>query len=739
MGGFTAFRNHLLKLFPNAFRRRMPTDTTICLLIIDVMQFLAGKVKFAASNDAFNPRSVALSVKEAIEAYIHSDEYRVTKGIVTLLDTTKNVPTNKARTQQKRGTTEEVTILDETLFNRVASETQLNGSAMNWITQEPWRWPLSGDTIWRSNNLKFHLYRAITEALLEMRMPPSLKLVIDDGVLVSNEVYRESAAKMIRDYSFEDKSPYAQECLVSTLSRHHFTQRFTSKQGQVTRLETTHVGEADVKIPRFIVHGNRTSSYMVVSQDTDIIFVLLLHLKTLLANKSREESDDFTLWLDTQTPQDKKMGADRLYRFIDIKCLYYDILDLFALEYPNVKQPIETLVFLVYSLETDFTRPFDGALKIGVTTLWNTFSELHTPLTRIRSHGYLAFSDFLHDELAKGAPTEKEKAKLVPQRAKDRTPSLPLECFDMLAKAITYTYVETHDTYDIRIDTVACQRFFYLLCQFRVCQDLASLGNTAFDKRQKATKGAPRQCILTVDELFAWTAEIEAKIANNREDESLKRKALETLVKGDEKKPRHTMILNTTNNNSSNGRVALPTKRIITTGFNIDTLLNECTIDDDIVDSEDEEIPKKSLRVSIPSVTTQTSKKKLEELCRQPPPKDYGIPRVESMLARIYRIEWLMNYHQNGWKCADYATNFADVASHDSSLSRHGWKSNELLQDEAMVARGDMNNAYYSTVFLPGDPEPGIIPFRVFKSVETDRVFNRESNDYMKLYFAGVL
>lgn len=748
MGGFTAYRNHLLNLFSNAFARHIPKETAFCLVIIDVMQFLAGKVKFS-TDDAFYPHSAAHTVKEVIEKYTQGDEYRVTKGIIALLDTTKNVPTNKARTQQKRGVTEKVAILDESLFDRVAKERGDVGDALNWITQEPWRWPLDGDTIWRSNNLKFHLYRAVTEALLGMTLPEGVKLVIDDGAFVSDQVYRESAKKMISDYGFEEASAYAKECLVSSLARHHFTQRFTLKCGQKEpeRLDSTHVGEADVKIPRFIVHGsNGTSSYLVVSQDTDIIFVLLLHLKTILANKSRKEVDpNFSLWLDTQTPQDKKMGVSRLYRFIDVKCLYYDILDLFALEYPEIKQPIETLVFLVYSLETDFTLPFDGALKVGVKTLWNTFSELHTPLKRLRSHGYLMFNDFLHDELAKGVISEKDRAKQSAQRAKERSPTLPTECFGMLNTALTYTYCEALDTYDIIFDTVACQRFFYLLCQFRVCQDLVGLGYSAFDKKQKTTKGAPRKCILTVDELFAWTAEIESRLTAHKENivtesEGLKRKAIEVLVKPDEKKLKTSLFTT----------IRLPQKRL---ALNIDAIVEECmtrtsatattviNLEEDEIEEEEEIEEKKTgkKQLSLPGATNQATKKKLEELVRNAPPKDYGIPRAESMLARIYRIGWLMNYHQNGWKCADYATNFAEPATLDTSLSHHGWKSTEVLQGAEMIARGDMNNAYFSTVFLPGDPEQDAIPFRVFKSTESDRVFNRDITVYSDLYFRGVL
>lgn len=745
MGGFTAYRNHLLNLFPNAFARHIPKETAFCLLIIDVMQFLAGKVKFS-TDDAFYPRSAAHSVKEVIESYIQGDEYRVTKGIVALLDTTKNVPTNKARTQQKRGIAEKVAILDQTLFDRVAAERGDTGDALNWITQEPWRWPLDGDTIWRSNNLKFHLYRAVTEALLGMNLPKGVKLVIDDGAFVSDQVYRESAKKMIVDYGFEEASAYAQECLVSSLARHHFTQRFTLKSGQKEpeRLDSTHVGEADVKIPRFIVNGNGTSSYLVVSQDTDIIFVLLLHLKTILANKSRKEVENFSLWLDTQTPQDKKMGISRLYRFIDVKCLYYDILELFALEYPDVKQPIETLVFLVYSLETDFTLPFDGALKVGVKTMWNTFSELHTPLKRIRSHGYLMFNDFLHDELAKGVVAEKNRAKQGPLRPpKERSPTLPNECRGMLNNALSYTYCEALDTYDIQLDSAACQRFFYLLCQFRVCQDLVGLGYSAFDKKQKTTKGAPRKCILTVDELFAWTAEIEAKVVKHQEsvvteDEGLKRKAIEVLVKPVEKKLK------------TSATTAVPVIRLAQNrpAFNIDAIIKECEItttttttnhEKDEIEEDVIEEEKKILNVSLPGATNKATKKKLEELVRSPPPKDYGIPCAEGMLARIYRIAWLMNYHQNGWKCANYATNFAEPATLDTSLSHHGWKSIEVPQTTEMIARGDMNNAYFSTAFLPGDPEQEIIPFRVFRSVESDRVFNRDITAYSDLYFRGVL
>jgi len=121
---------------------------------------------------------------------------------------------------------------------------------------------------------------------------------------------------------------------------------------------------------------------------------------------------------------------------------------------------------------------------------------------------------------------------------------------------------------------------------------------------------------------------------------------------------------------------------------------------------------------------------KIVTLSERDIPPRYGIPLVPAMLARIYRIEWMINMHQNAWICSAYALNFDATHENNPLLSRHGWRSREIAQTEQSVARGDFNNAYYTQRYMPGVPRPGVIPFRVFETVETDEIYNRRHAEY---------
>jgi hypothetical protein len=739
MGGLTEFRNHLYNLFSSLFKRHLaPEERHFCLLILDVMQFLAGRVHYMGeANDEqrqFNARGVAHSIKEVVQDYMDSQaeyEYQVHKGVVVLLDTAKDVPTNKARTQKKRGATEGSAILDEERFNSA-----LGDGTRDWRhIGQPLEWQLEGEVIWRSNNLKFHLSCLITEALLELKPRRGLKLIIDDGVAVTDQIYMKERERMIEDYEFEDRSFYEQECLVANLARHHFTERFvlTSESREVLRLPSPAVGEADIKIPRFLVHGNNTRRYLVVSQDTDIIFILLLHMKTL-ESESREPID---VWLDTQRPDDKRRGLSRSYRFIHISGLYRAILTLFAREYPTIKNPVETLVFLAYALETDFTAGFNECAKVNARLVWNTFSALHTNPMLLKEEGYILFNNFMHDELVKGTVSSKESAKQGVRRSTERQCLWPSQWHNLLDEVVQSVYNVESDMYELTLDDTKATPFFYALCQQRVIDDLALLGHPEFDKK----RGIKRSFILTVDELFVWTAEIEAKVEAHRkqsattqqEEESRKRKLFTQLSLSNESKkqaktiaiPRPSLSSRPSSSCSEVFSLLDDIEEIVEVDVKPIQLFPLLDDIEEIIEVEvDVEPVQFQPLVQSPAARVTANNKKIVTLAKNQLPKDYGIPRLQGMIARVYRIEWLMNYHQNGWKSSSYALNFSEASEQDASLSKYGWRAKEVPQCELSVKRGDFNNSYYSLVYTKG-VQPGMMPFKVYEMVETDEIYNR--------------
>ena len=565
----------------------------------------------------------------------------------------------------------------------------------------------------------------MTEELLRVTPPPGLSLIIDDGVSVDPALYLQRREEMLAHYFFGDRDAYAQECLVANLSRHHFTERFmVSEKKGVERLAQTGTGEADVKIPRFIMYGNKTSRYLVVSQDTDLIFILLLHMKSLLPFEENLE-----VWLDTQTPSDRKNGGSRVYRYINVKELYNAIVDLFDREYPSIQNPIETFVFLVYALETDFTSDFDPVLRITPELVWNTFSALHTCPEVLQSTGYLLFNGHMYDEVAavgtkREEHRDREMAKMGVKRSEDRVCPYPSKWVGVLSSAVMYGYNALSDEYNIVLEDVKVQSFLYFLCQFKVLDELTSLGYTQFDRKKK--KANHCTYIPTKDEIFYWTGEIEAKLEAHRlsllntarEEEDRKRKAIDELVtRATTQKPSFNLVSH---------------KHFKKTPASSSSSSNEISkIIDEIEEIEEDEVPVPvPVAVVVPLSNSATVRKRMNELIKKEIPKDYGVPHLHAMLARIYRTQWVMNYHQNGWKTTDYATNFAEPHPGDATLSCHGWKAREIVQDEESVARGDYNNSYYTSVFVEGI-EPGVIPFRLYEMVETDLIFNRHHTAYL--------
>jgi hypothetical protein len=757
------------------------------------MQFLAGKIKFhdkpdassnpaatTASNNGLDVEEITASMVWTVESYMphNNNEYKATKALVVLLDTPKNVPTNKAGEQQKRANG--TVIMDESLFMRCdRGDSRRIGSML--------KWSLNGETIWRSNNTKFHLYASITQEVLKIRPPGILKLVLDDGVDINRDLYTQRAEEMIRDHAFEDRSTYEQECLIANLSRHNFTERFVirGEEGQglynntVERLPQTDIGEADVKIPRFIKRDGTTKHYIVVSQDTDLIFILLLHLKGLGLPESRkdDEDDDFELLLDSQKPQDRRQGYSAPYRFLDIKALYYEILTLFAREYPTVKNPIETLIFLVYSGKTDYTTNFETCLKVTPRVVWNTFSSLHTDSVIFRERGYLTFNDAMYDEqtiiVTEKKTKEKESAKMGQKRSTERLCPYPLHLRNVLSEAVSYTYDLESDLYNITLDDVRCQSFLYLLCQFKVIDDLAALGHTQFNKKSKQ-----RTYIPTADELFMWISSIEAQVElhrsytniNSSDNDSKKRKAvelsfirkttIEEVVPQKNKRPKLLQRYPPKSTITAIGTVAtespgLIEKKVITLedmecDFNealkqsvkptkmlqLEPRQQKSAVIELIDDIEEIEIERQEIRESAKPVligrpvTTLTVRRKLDTLCKKQLPKQYGVPNLQAMLARICRTCWIMNYHQNGWKTPAYMTNFSDAHYTDPTLSLYGWKAEEIVQNEENIRQGVWNNSYYTSVYDSTLSRQGVIPFRVFKMTETSLVYNKSYARY---------
>jgi hypothetical protein len=652
----------------------------------------------------------------------------VERTLVMLLDNTEYVPAIKSCTQKQRdGGGEGAVVMDERDYENYMARRTDRATAHDHLIIDEFSadLPLRRATVWRSVNLRLQLVRLITHALLlGDPLPPAPRvLVLDDGFAINPDTFCEKRSAMLDDYDFYDRSAFAQECLVSALSRHHMTQRlYLYPDGKIARQRAWPAGEADIKVLHHISREHGARRYMVVTQDTDAIFILLLHMKTLLDPATGEPDADLELWLDTRRPQeepkkDKPAASNRPYRFINIKTLYCGILQLFAREYPSVANPIETLVLLAYSLETDFTRAFHPYLGVQPHTVWDTFSELHHPPPPPTKkpgteEGFLLFRGVCKDDETTTQPAERKRQYV-----------LPRTLHGVLNRVVRVHHNPANDAHELAVDELALQRFYYLLCEFKVRADLALVGYSAFGRLPPlGTK-----YILDPDQLFMRVAELEDKVALCR------RGGLQAIREREAEEQRHFMSLleeekRAAAQASAGARPVIrskfspppaPKPQPQTTGVPVPPVVRWTEFD--LLTTEEQE------------VAHPITDERVVELARREIPPAYGIPRHRAMLARIYRVEWLMNYHQNGWLSADeYALNFGQLHERSHTLSKHGWRVREIEQSDEAVARGDFNSTYV-TMRYTGEgawPEAGVMPFRVFVTEETDEVYNRRHEAY---------
>src|SRR5689334_15096852 len=92
------------------------------------------------------------------------------------------------------------------------------------------------------------------------------------------------------------------------------------------------------------------------------------------------------------------------------------------------------------------------------------------------------------------------------------------------------------------------------------------------------------------------------------------------------------------------------------------------------------------------------------------------------MKARIYRAHWVLEYLQNAGVSPAYGKNQFDTSKHDKHLSVWGWTlkliENPLIQQ--------YNSSYLASVFND-QCGSSMMPFFLYSTHETDRVYDRES------------
>ena len=655
MGKFTAYRNFLCNLLPQCFARALPSDQRFCLNLVDMMQYLCPKIIYARAGDPLDLARVAESMRQLVDGLLA--DARLDHGVVVLLDTPLCVPRNKCQQSRdaKRGDSTLSPVMDDKLYEKTA-----RNAVSALVINQYLGCTLSGATVWRSLNCKLQLYRLVCHALVRCAVPQKRTLVIDDGIVISESNWERIRDRMIRNHGFTGQTHFAQECLSALLMSRHLTNRFVVfPDGVFKRLNPTGVGEADVKLCRFLMPDQGTRRYLVTSQDTDIIFILLQHLDSVGVDHIE------ALWLDTQTPQDKAAGINRPYRYIDVRRLYLELQSLFAREYPGVKLPIQTLIFLVTALETDFTEAYPSCLKLTPRVLWNAFSELHGP------ENYILFNDSVFDD---AAPEKKGKSaeRSVIKRTDKHTLAPSLR--NVLAEAVV------RQTEGVMLNHRACSTFFYALCQTRVRTDAQALG-----------EWPSGVTLLDRDELFIKITHLERLINTEKTRvESRVAQAKQSIERPTETKDPAP----------KNKKIKLPTVKKPALQF----------VFDDAIEMDEE----KAFFNPILQPAQERKRDALGKLASEALPPRYGVPLPGEMAARLCRQEWLMNYHMNGWRSAVFAQNCTDRLR---EASRWGWtRVSEAPHTAEAIERGDFNSTYFQFEF---DGREKGLPVRAFQIGET--------------------
>jgi len=683
MGGFVEYLAFMMALFPDCFFAHLPPGATVFdVAIADLMQWLSGQVmNERAHHPHFNLGAVVRRVEQAV-AYLQNNEDDPTRplvlnALVCLLDTVHQVPRSKGATQRARdGSTEPH--MNEARYEEIRAlypESEDTDLFFATVHQER-RYPFSGNEVWRSQNLKLQLYRLISCHVLSQPVRKDRVLVLDDGLACSEEDWAEWRACIVNEYHYEARSRFEQEVLMATELQQHALRRYMVWGGEEPvhrEFPATGTGEADIKVMHYlqanIARGLRR--FLVVNQDKDLIFVLLLQMQRLL--REVEEGDELQVWLDTHSPGNK--GDNKPYRYINMVALYKGIVALFAREFPQVRYPVETFCFLAFMRKTDFVQPLCSdcpekrghkeCLCITDADAWNLFSELHSP----NGAEYIGFGT--------------KFARLSERRWSQ-------ELYGLMNYAVSYDCVSRQFLFQHG----ALQRFYYLLFQQRLMRlrHQMRLPVPLGDSRDAMGLSGMRASAIDSQELLIYAHDVAERLEAYRlHQQRGEAKLVQTLLSF--KRPA-----------SEEPDVALqpPEKKfkLSSQGGRGKLLSRTFENADPVLEMEQEE---SKPVVVVPRVNTDADCKlaqyvsqnadRLRPLSRFPYKQYHGMPTPEALLLRLYDVELYMNYLRDGWwKGPQAADELTQRARLDDSLQV--WPYEERLLEGEERTRA-LNSTHY--------------------------------------------
>ena len=147
-----------------------------------------------------------------------------------------------------------------------------------------------------------------------------------------------------------------------------------TKEPVIDTFKSSRIGEADIKFMEYI-DSKMGESFVLRSKDTDWPLIVLLNMEKFIdpetgnvpMNIYVDRSHAFVKYfVNKKNGVETKKKTEEPWCCIDVVALWRGIIDYFSRNYPNVPNPVETLVTLMLLAKSDYVYPF-GILERYMT------------------------------------------------------------------------------------------------------------------------------------------------------------------------------------------------------------------------------------------------------------------------------------------------------------------------------------------------------------------------------------
>lgn len=660
MGLSPEIKLFLLRLFPECFSKTLNESFDICIL--EGMPYFAQKI-IPLQNNKQTMRQLSISLKTTIHSILNNRIENgpiINRGVIVLLDNFYNVPGNKSLIEIKRDSKSseflEKTWLNEDEYINLRKEKNLKDDELIYENCNDTLYS-KGIYLWRDINLRWLIHRILSHELISIPVPKDKFLLIDEGIFMSKKDYEIESKKILEKYHMIDSSLFEKHTLISFEMKDYMKSAIVFPEHKVHYINSNKIGESDLKILSHIKRTENDDSYLVISPDGDILFLLLLHMKGILNRKTFDF--DNKVYLDTQTTGDKYEGIERDYRYININLLYKKLIEFFYQDFRGVTYPIETFAMLFLSYFSDYTEKVSPYLKIGPAKIWNSFAYLHC--TNI--NGYIPFT--AKKEIKCRPPSDIpeiifERKPLINNLSSSRNfigiintcisiipgdikELLNEKSYDGTSSKDKMGYFATFFGFDFHIDSLL--KFFYYIYQ----QPLLP----KFKKENFIKNTDP---IYDYNQLLNYAKKYKDKYDGNTHQQPTPKKLFFNNCNLDVKKSQD--IIDKLIPNKS---IKKPSIRNCMDSIREKNLQNNNTLQtiNDLLNLTD-------LKSELPPLKKPLEKKSIPELC--------GLLSVKELISRITSLKWVCNYFQNGWKSPYFCQSYHHNYTKNQNLSINGWK-----------------------------------------------------------------